>query len=223
MQKQLLTREVFLLEKSMAKGCVCEKEIFKKSYDVLLSKTALVNPELSAHELRVQVAQKFRPRYKQDKNAATLESSGLEVYDGLDFEVTLDGNIYYPAYGVTSEELNENTRLYNPDQYSPVDHQTSRFVAKTLAGGAAFVATTYARDGNDNRDIHVYYIDRATGKGKTKTINTAKEGKHHTFEEMNGLMQRLFPEYVHTKPVEKVLLVTDKPLPQETAYVRPDI
>ncbi len=194
-----------------------EKDIFTKSYFVLQDEITKANPGLSGHDLRVQIAEQFRPRYRLDMEAFHHEIAGTGEYKVQDVMITDDGDIYYPKYNTTAEKLNENTRLHNPKEYSIADHQASRLAAKTLAHGASTVAMVYAREGSDNRDIQIFKIDPITKRGQTTMINAASDGKLHTFFEMQGIMQRMFPELTQVKPEEKISVFTDRPLSVVTA------
>lgn len=192
------------------------KDIFTTSYFVLHDKIAAANPGMSDHDLRLKTAQQFRPRYAQDIQTFHHESEGTKEYTVQEIELTPDGDIRYPKYGTTSEELNENTRLYYPTEYSVSDHQASRLAARTLAKGASFVAVSYAREGNDNRDIQVFMLDPVTKRGHIMMINTAPYGNLHSFSEMQVVMKNLFPKLTEVHSGEKISLLADKVLSTET-------
>ncbi len=211
----------FIGENSMA-GHAANKEqakdIYLTSYQVLSASIA-AQTGLGGHDLNVEVARQFRPRYRTDKASERQEDSGQSQYEGLRFEIR-NGDIFYPDYGENgtyAEELNAKTRIHRPDLYSSTDHQATRLVAATLASGATIVAVPYARDGADNRDVQVFLLDPQTGQGRTKILNTATDGKHHTFSQMRGIMTGIFPQYQETMPTEKVALITDKPLAETVA------
>ncbi len=193
------------------------KEVFRISYEVLKKKVVAANPDFSEHDINIETAQRFRPRFFLDMATVRHEDRGTKKYAVGDIELLSTGDIYYRQYGVTLEELNENTRLYNPNAYLVTDHQASRLAAQRLHAGASIVAFASARKGSDNRDIQVLTIDPVTKKGISITINAASDGGLHTFSEMQRVIQNLFPELTQVQPQENVSIFTDRPTSVERA------
>lgn len=194
--------------------CTQCKESFQDSYNVTVDTLKCESPSLSAHDMRIQAAKRFRPIFHAMKEASRIENEGKEVYVNGEFEFTPDGEMYFTNAGVTSEQLHSNqlrsSELKNkPSEYSVGDHQRSRLIQYAFNNGATVVRTTFSRDGQDNRDIVEYVYDRAMNRGFIRVINTSQNGLYHNFDNIREIARRQSPHLVEVAPSEKVFILTD--------------
>src|SRR3989344_2438726 len=205
--------------------CTQCKESFQDSYNVTVDTLKCESPTLSAHDMRIQAAQRFRPVYHAMKEASRIENEGNEKYENGEFELTQGGEMYFLNTGVTAEQLHKNQRRSselknNPDEYSVNDHQISTLVQHALANGATVVRTSFSRDGRDNRDIVEYVYDRATNRGIIRVINTAQNGLYHNFDTIREIARRQSPHLTEVSPSEEIFVLTDaKVLPDKAQSV----
>lgn len=166
------------------------------------------------HEIRIEAAQIYRPRYRDNKNSDYKDKSQYQT--NADFKIQ-DGKIIYTgAYdGISAVQLNINTKRDTPDQYNPNDLLLTLIAQEALAEKSTKVILIHPLDGQDNRDITILDYDPKTNTGKTSIINTAPDGKHHTFEEMMIIVKEHFPELNIINPTDHVVVLTDKIIPQE--------
>jgi hypothetical protein len=167
-------------------------------------------PELSASQVRHEVADRLRPLFKQDKQSWRQENSGEKEYDGTKIKVTENGDVYYPEYGNrTLEQCHIRQLTITPESYSKEEHQTSRLIQEAFRNGATRVVTSYAREGNDNRDIVVMEIDPVSREGKLRIINTKENGRNHTYSEISQMMEERFSMLHTIKPNDTMTVLSD--------------
>lgn len=190
-------------------GCDCKKETFHTSYDETYKETQMAYPRLSDHELRVLTANIFRPRYRADIVSVRNEESGQSTE--VEFEVLARGDFFYPVYGKTDTELDENAKRLNPQEHHISDTLTNQAVHEAVAQGATRVVTSYYRPGQDHRDFVEFTVDPETRKGKMRVINVGVlTGKVHFHKDMSGLTTKLFTGLRVYTPAENVFIATNK-------------
>ncbi|MBI2405045.1 hypothetical protein HYV22_02595 [Candidatus Gottesmanbacteria bacterium] len=192
-------------------GCACEqsKGMYLSSYDDVVEQLKVSTPTLSEHEVRVQAAQTFRPRYHQDKISEKREAANLPEYEIGHFTLTDSGDVRYIEYGKTLEEMQQSQIRQRPDEYSPEEHQTSRMIQEAFRNGATVVSTVYARNDGEHRDILVMKYDPVTRIGTASIINTAIEGTYHSFTSVHMLSRQQFTSLAESKPAERVFILSD--------------
>lgn len=195
--------------------CETCKESYLDSYDVTVDKIRQTQPDLSAHDVRVFAAQKFRPVFHEMKAGEAVEDSGEREYENGEFTLTTDGRIYYPRTDNFAEDfhnnqirLSEMRRDFN--KYSATDHQTTLLVQQAFASGATVVKTSYARDGEDNRDVLTFRYNPVTKKGKIEIIDTATGGKLHSFETIKQIARSQDTNLIETRVSDRVFILTDR-------------
>lgn len=195
-------------------GCACEKEqqnrdIYLSSYGDLVEQIKTTISTVSDHEIRVQAAQIFRPRYRLDKASEAREAASLPEYEIGHFTITDSEDIKYLEYERTLEEMQQSLIRQRPAEYSPEEHQTSRMIKEAFKNGATVVSTVYARKDDDHRDILVMKYDPVTRIGTTSIINTATTGKDYTFESAHAIARHRFSSLIESKPAERVFILSD--------------
>ncbi|GEM_PF-4756678 len=202
----------------------CEqcKQSYLDSYNVTVDTLKRDNPTLSTHEVKVRAALQFRPIFHVMEIASSIENAGEDEYKNGEFALTPSGEMYFLNTGSTAEQLHINQRRSselknNPAEYSVVDHQTSRLIQYAFVHGATVVRTSFARDGQDNRDVLEYRYDKLTNHGVIKVINTAKNGVQHNFDSIREITRQRSAHLTEVAPSEKVFIFTDVQLQQDKA------
>lgn len=202
----------------------CEKckDSYLDSYNVSVDTLKRDNPTLSVHEVKVRAALQFRPIFHAMEIASGIENAGKEEYKNGEFTFTPSGEMYFLNTGSTAEQLHINQRRSselknNPAEYSVVDHQTSRLIQYAFVHGATVVRTSFARDGQDNRDVLEYRYDKLTNHGVIKVINTAKNSVQHDFDSIREITRQRSAHLTEVAPSEKVFIFTDVHLQQDNA------
>jgi hypothetical protein len=196
--------------------CVPEKQSYLDSYDVDTAIAKSASPDLSEHDIRVQVARSFRIKYRYLEGATQTEDKGEKDYDNGEF-VMKDGKMFYPQYGengIFAEDFHNRQKILseirnNPNLYNAQDHQTILVIQQAFAKGASVVSTVFGRDNHDNRDIMEYRIDKTTQTGVIKVHNTAPDGNFHSFSEIKQIAKEKSPTLVEVKTTDNVFILTD--------------
>lgn len=191
--------------------CTCEKKDYLKSYQGLAEEVQQANPQLTSLEIKKEAAIVFRRWYRENQ----AYEKPFKEYAGPEFTVTPDGQIYYPQYGTTLEQLHQNQLKRTPDKYSATEHATSRSIQAAFREGATVVVTSYARNGKDNRDLLVMEIDPVTKKGRTRIVNTALNGEYHTFSGIREIAKKRFNNLTEIAHQENIFLLTDKSISRQ--------
>lgn len=195
-------------------GHSASNSVYKISYNHEKDKVQSLYPDWSPSDQRKETARRFRPRFRQDKAAFIKETSNLGMYDGPEFTLK-DGDVFYPDYERTLDELNLRTLQLTPDAYSLSQHQTSALINEAFRHGATEVVTSYYRDGEDHRDLVLMKYDPSTGKGKTVIINNAQDGNFHKFLNIRTIAKSQFTTHYEVSPIQNVFILTNKPLKYE--------
>lgn len=192
-------------------GCDCENSNFQIAYDEQTSVVKQFHPDWSDREVRIDVAQFLRPKFRQDLDSRNAERQGIEKSEPIEFELTKDGtDILFTKYGRTLSELNERTRTLTPEQYNPVDAITNAAIISAIKQGAGHIVTSYWRPNGDNRDLLEITFNSKTGVGTSCTINTeSRTGKTHQYDEMSDHAKLLYNDLQVQKPDQKVFIATD--------------
>lgn len=186
------------------------------SYKDDVKKIETERQDWQSTDIRKEAALRFRPKFRQDKAAFEKEMSNLQEYDGPEFTLK-NGEVYYQSYGRTLEELNTRTLEITPEQYSLAQHQTSAMINEAFRNGSTEVVTSYYREGEDHRDLLVMRIDPATGMGKTRIINCARNGNFHEFTSMQSIAKSRFTTHYEIRPANNVFLLSNKPVNYDIA------
>ncbi len=185
--------------------------IYKISYLDSLKNLTADHSDWSPSQIRKEAAIRFRPRFRQDKASSIQEARNEAMSPGPEF-ILKDGEVYYPAYGMSANELNENTLRLNPSEYSLAQHQTTAVMSEAFRNGATEVVAAYHREGEDHRDLIVMKYDPVTGKGKMTIVNTAQDGNFHKFQDMQSVAKSQFVTHYEMRPANNVFILSDKPL-----------
>ena len=199
-------------------GCIKEKSYWE-SYK---SETAAVKQSFSyrsPHDVRVEVARRFRIRYAMDHSSEAKDINPTdEVKESAPFTLK-DGHIFYPTYGEHGtylETLHQNQKNY-ADSYSLSDHQTSRLAEEAFQNGATIAVLSYAREGENNRDLLMMTYDHETKEGKTFVVNTAMDGKQHSYNEIITIGQKRFNKLSLIQPTDTSAILTNVSLSSNQA------
>ncbi len=194
-------------------GCNCNKETDLKAYQDLTETLKTQHFDWSSPQVRREAAKIFRPQYRQNADSRRQELSGAKEYDGTDFTYSAEGDIRF-TYGDGSMgllEFHERQLRLTPEAYSEAQHQTSLLIDQAFRSGATEVVTSYLEP-SGQRDIVVMTLDRATGKGKMRIINTLND---HTMPEMRSLIKSNFSHLSEIRPTTKAFILSDKPVSRE--------
>jgi len=148
------------------------------------------------------------------------ELSGKTEYPGPNFVLNEKGEVYYPEYGSTLNELHEKARRLNPEQYSLVQEQADMLMQESIRNGATHVVTSYHRNDGDYKDVWVMKFDHNTGKGTTAIISTENK---HSFDAIQSVAKDSFSNLLKIQPAKDVFILTDKPLPVHIANQAIDV
>ncbi len=199
-------------------GCIQEKS-YRESYE---SETAAVKQSFSyfsPHDVRVEVARRFKIRYAIDHASETKDITPTEeVTESISFTLQ-NGQIFYPTYGEHGtylDSLHQNQKNHS-DTYSLSDHQTSRLAEEAFRNGATKAVLSYAREGEANRDLLVMTYDPKTKEGKTFVVNTALDGKQHSYDAIIAIGQKLFENLSLIQPTNTSAILTDTLLSSDHA------
>lgn len=185
--------------------------VYKISYLDDLKNLTADHSDWSPSQIRKEAAIRFRPRFRQDKASSIQETRNEAMSPGPEF-ILKDGEVYYPDYGMSANELNERTLRLNPSEYSLAQHQATAVMSEAFSNGATEVVTTYHREGEDHRDLVVMKYDPVTGKGKMTILNAAQDGNFHKFQDMQSVAKSQFVTHYEMRPANNVFILSDKPL-----------
>jgi hypothetical protein len=195
--------------------------IYTEISDTVFAKS----PDLSMHDHSMEVKRVFRERhYIPDRTSFQKERSGETSYDGPEFTVTEDGEIYYPVSGRTLNDLFERQKLLTPESYSADEHQTALLaqeqIVSHLRTGAEVTHVSYFRD-NDGQELirDVYSLRWDGDRGRTRVTNIAPDGRFHSMEGAQSVMRHIFTDHDVVRP-EKNVFVFVKPLQSEMDGMR---
>ncbi|MCL4360501.1 hypothetical protein M1555_04600 [Patescibacteria group bacterium] len=196
----------------MPADCECKNETWKISYDDDVATVKAVYPHWTDHEVRLEAARLFRPKYASDRLSVEHESSALDEYDtGVTFTVEGEQLIYtsggYEGMGI--EDFSLRQRRLTPEKYSLRDHQTSLALQEAFVRGARRVVTSYWREGDDVRDIVEMRYDPEAREGHIFIRNTTGGGQNHTYTEIQSIAQTQFRDFHAVRPTEGIFLLTD--------------
>jgi hypothetical protein len=195
-------------------GCIQEKSYWE-SYK---AETAAVIKQLpsyySPNDVRVEATRRFKIRYAMDHASEAKDINPTdEVSVSAPFTLK-DGHIFYPTYGEHGtylDTLHQNQKNYS-DSYSLSDHQTSRLAEEAFRNGATIAVLSYAREGENNRDLLMMTYDHETKEGKTFVVNTAMDGKYHSYNEIITIGQKRFDNLSLIQPTDTSAILTDTSL-----------
>lgn len=195
-------------------GCIQEKS-YLESYK---AETAAVIKQLpsyySPNDVRVEATRRFKIRYAMDHASEAKDINPTdEVSMSAPFTLK-DGHIFYPTYGEHGtylDTLHQNQKNYS-DSYSLSDHQTSRLAEEAFRNGATIAVLSYAREGENNRDLLMMTYDHETKEGKTFVVNTAMDGKYHSYNEIITIGQKRFDKLSLIQPIDTSAILTDTSL-----------
>jgi hypothetical protein len=200
-------------------GCIKESS-YLESYKAETASVIQSFSYRSPHDVRVEAAHRFRIRYKMDRPSEAEDMNPTdEVKESAPFTLK-DGHIFYPTYGENGtylDTLHQNQKNYS-DSYSLSDHQTSRLAEKAFQNGATIAVLSYAREGENNRDLLVMTYDHETKEGKTFVINTALNGKQHSYNEIITIGQERFDKLSLFQPTDTSAILTDTFLSPNQAH-----
>ncbi len=197
--------------------CKCENKSYLNSYEVSTELARKTNPSLSVHDVRVQVAQSFRLKYREWKTAEKIENSGKSDYKNGEFAFNEHGKMWYPKTGENAEGMHERQRIlselpgHTSDEYSFEDHQITRLVEATLHAGASRVVTAYG-----NRDLIEFNYDHATNRGFIRVFNRETDN-FRTKDEIKQLAKQKFGDLHQSEPSKNIFVLSDKPLIEKVA------
>src|SRR5260221_8358529 len=100
-------------------GCDCDNKNFRIAYEDQVSAVQALHQDWSPRDVKIEVANFLRPKFKLDIASIKDERNGVSQTDGLVIELTVTGDIFYPQYGRTLSELDQRTKTLTPDQYHP--------------------------------------------------------------------------------------------------------
>ncbi len=173
----------------------------------------------SPHDVRVEAARRFRIRYAMDHPSEAEDRNPTdEVKESAPFTLK-DGRIFYPTYGEQGtylDSLHQNQKNY-ADSYSLSDHQTSRLAEEAFQNGATIAVLSYAREGENNRDLLMMTYDHETKEGKTFVVNTAMDGKQHSYNEIITIGQKRFDKLSLIQPTDTSAILTNVSLSPDQA------
>lgn len=203
-------------------SCELCKQSYLDSYNVAVDTLTRENPAFSPHEIRARAAIQFRPIFHAMEVGSAIENIGEQEYENGGFALTREGEMYFLNTGQKADQLHTNQRrsselTKDPAKYSVTDHQTTRLIQYAIAHGATVVRTSFAREGQNNRDILEYQYDRATNKGKIKVINTQTNGVQHDFHSIKEIARQRSQHLIEVAPLENVFIFTDAQLRQDRA------
>jgi len=195
-------------------GCIQEKSYL----DSYKAETAAVIKQLpsyySPHDVHAETTRRFKIRYAMDHASEAKDINPTdEVSESAPFTLK-DGHIFYPTYGEHGtylDTLHQNQKNYS-DSYSLSDHQTSRLAEEVFRNGATTAVLSYAREGENNRDLLVMTYDHETKEGKTFVVNTAMDGKQHSYNEIITIGQKQFDKLFLIQPTDTSAILTDTSL-----------
>jgi len=195
-------------------GCIQEKSYL----DSYKAETAAVIKQLpsyySPHDVHAETTRRFKIRYAMDHASEAKDINPTdEVSESAPFTLK-DGHIFYPTYGEHGtylDTLHQNQKNYS-DSYSLSDHQTSRLAEEAFRNGATTAVLSYAREGENNRDLLVMTYDHETKEGKTFVVNTAMDGKQHSYNEIITIGQKQFDKLFLIQPTDTSAILTDTSL-----------
>lgn len=195
--------------------CINEdgKKLYCDSYKDVVQQLAVKQPFLTQHDIRVEAARIFRPRYRIDKKSEKTEIAGLPDYEGIPFSLTPNGEVFFPSYGPDGkvlEEVHLSQLRQRPYEYSSKDHQTSLLIQRAFQEGATKVRTVYGREGDDYRDIVEMDYDPVTNQGLLKVKNTEQNGELQSFSEIRTIAKRTNPHLAEVMPADNIFILTDK-------------
>jgi len=192
---------------------ITANDIYLSSYQNVVDQIRTAGPDLDDHNIRIMAAEIFRPRFREDRRTDILESSDEKEYQANEF-VMKDGQLFFPKYDTTLEQLHLNQLEKRPEEYSPEDHQTSLLIQEAFRNGATIVSTVYARKGSDNRDIVEMVYDPKTNRGFTRIVNTQEQGKNHEFDTIKSIARKRLDLFKETRLSDRIFIMSD---------VKPDI
>jgi len=195
--------------------CKPENKSYLDSYEVETDKVKQANPSLSEHDIKVQVAQRFRPKFHEWREAGKVENSGKPEYQNGEFTMDSQGKMFFPKSGEYAEQMSENQRLLselhnNPAEYSLADHQLSLLIQSTLAGGATRVVTSFG-----NRDILEYRYDPINNKGSIHVIDTTKVAR--AYNDVRSIALEKFSRLSKAEPTKGMFVLSDKSISERVA------
>lgn len=194
-------------------GCNCDKETYLTSYQDLTDSTKKQHVDWSSQQIRREVAKIFRPQYRQNAESIKQELSGVKEYEGTDFTYTGAEGVRFKngdgSMGLL--EFHERQLRLTPEAYSEDQHQTSLLIDQAFRSGATEVATSYPEPGGQ-RDIVVMTLDRVTGKGKMRIINTVSD---RTMPEMQNLVKKAFAHLSEVRPAANTFILSDTHISKE--------
>ena len=199
-------------------GCIKEKSYWE-SYKSETAAVKQLSSYCSPHDVRVEVARRFRIRYAMDHQSEAKDINPTdEVKESAPFTLK-DGHIFYPTYGEHGtylDTLHQNQKNYT-DSYSLSDHKTSCLAEEAFQNGATIAVLSYAREGENNRDLLMMTYDHETKEGKTFVVNTAMDGKQHSYNEIITIGQKRFNKLSLIQPTDTSAILTNVSLSSNQA------
>jgi hypothetical protein len=211
------------------------KQSLHDSYDVDMHIVRSASPDMSDHDVRVFVADNFRPKFQYLKTADKIENNGDLTYDNGDF-IMVNGKMFYPHYGehgTFADDLHEREKILaeirnDPSLYHEDAYKTTVAIEDAFAHGATVVNTAFIHDAVSNRDLMEYRIDKETGMGKIQVLNTAPDGHFHSFEHIKEIAKRKEPRLHEINISDTAFILTDATTDQDKAgkvrsSIRPEL
>lgn len=198
--------------------CTCEKKSYLDSYEVEKDKIKKSDPTLSEHDVRLQLANLFRPKFRVWKEADKIEKKGEKVYENGEFAFNENGEMYYPKTGETADGLHTNQKRlselpgHSADEYSLEDHRITRLAEETIKAGASVFVTSYNRSDGTNRDIIEFRYNTKENKGVIRVVTTESDGEQHSYNRIKEIAQYTYPDLQKTEPTKEIFALSDKPL-----------
>lgn len=191
-------------------GCVQEKSYLYSYYgEIDLVKKQL--PGFSEHDIRVEVARRFRLRFTVDRGSEDKDNNPTDVIsESVSFTLE-NGCVFYPQYGENGtylDALHQNQKKFSKS-YSESDHQTSRLAEEAFRNGATTVVLSYAREGETNRDLIIMKYDPETKEGKTFIMNTTVNGQEHSYNKILEIAKERFSDLTAIMPTATSGILTD--------------
>ncbi len=196
-------------------GCNCDKEIYKIAYDDLTETVKSQHNDWSPTEVRLEVARTFRPQYRQHVESVKQEVSGKEQYDSTPFTFDKMNGVRFKNGDGTMGllEFHERQARLTPEKYSPEEHAISLLIDTSIRSGANEVVTSYpSPDGH--RDIVVMTLDRDTGKGIMRIINTQAD---RDASEIRSISKKAF-SHLSENSSGDIFVLSDRPLPEKVVH-----
>jgi len=158
------------------------------------------------------VKQKVQQKISSDARSVEKENSGALTYVGPEFTLNEKGNIYYPEYDASLDELFARQEKYRASDCDSKEKAASLLMQQAFKDGAREVVmpSWYVNKETGKQEIRDIIIMRWDGtKGTSEIHNIAPDNNFLSLEQAKERIQERFKKVELTEPIHDVYIFSD--------------